>query len=142
MILACALLLATVPSFAFASDNSDPGFFIATSECPTGYIEYASENLSNFIMSLPDKIDYDDIYVGTPFSFADADADVYYFPVFNNETLTYLYRVYPDGNTYSATISSILADDLDQLAMLTSANRPMYLNLVDSQIIATIGIDK
>ena len=47
--------------------------------------------------------------------------------------------IYIRKTLYSAAISSFLTYDLDQLAMLTSASCPMHLNLIDSQIVATIG---
>lgn len=142
MLLVYALLLLAIPSFAFASENCSSSCYIATTACPAEYIDYAYNNISKFILSLHENVNLDNIHVGTPFAFADADADVYYFPVLYNGSIKYLFRVYPDGNSYSAVISAFLADELNRLAPRTSTNHPLYLNLEDSKIVATIDGDK
>lgn len=82
---------------------------------------------------------YSDISVGMPFAFADNNADVYYFPIVCDGHIRYLFRVYPDGDSFSAAITDFLAGDIDSLANQTSVNEPMYLNLVDTKIVASIG---
>ena len=140
--LSCVLFVLFVPSVAFAADENASSCYIATTECPAAYIEYATENISKFVLSLDDNISYSSISVGTPFAFADNDADVYYFPVICNGSIEYLFRVYPDGDTFSAAITAFLADEIENLAKYTSESNPMYLNLVDTQIVATIGSNK
>ena len=66
-------------------------------------------------------------------------SDVFYFPVICDGRIEYLLRVYPCGSTFSAVISSFLADELESLSSYTSVNCPMYLNLVGNKIIATVG---
>ena len=141
VILSCILSMLCIPSVAFAAEDNTSGCYIATTECPTAYTDYATENISKFILSLDGNLNYTNISVGTPFAFADTDADVYYFPVICDGNIEYLFRVYPDGNSYSAAITAFLADEINSLAEYTSVNNPMYLNLVDTQIIATIGSD-
>ena len=133
------LLTVSLSSVAFAAENSTSSCYIATTECPAAYTAYATENISDFILSLNENINYSSITVGTPFAFSDADADVYYFPVICDGCIKYLFRVYPDGDSFSAAITAFLADEIENLAEYTSADNPMYLKLVDTQIVATIG---
>lgn len=135
------LLLTSIPSTAFATEDGANGCYIATTECPTAYIDYATDNISTYILSLDESISYNNISIGTPFAFADANADVYYFPVICDGDIEYLFRVYPNGDSFSAAITVFLADEIETLAEYTSENNPMYLNLVDTQIVATIGLD-
>ena len=133
--------MAVVPSTTFAAENGISGCYIATSDCPAAYINYATENVSDYIMSLGENLDYNSISLGTPFAFADADADVYYFPVICNGRIEYLFRIYPNGDSFSAAITNFLANEIEHLAQYTSANNPLYLNLVNTKIVATIGSD-
>ena len=137
--LSCVLFMLSVPSVAFAAEDNVSSCYIATTECPTAYTTYATENISKFILSLEENINYDSISVGTPFAFTDVNADVYYFPVICDGSIEYLFRVYPDGESFSAVITAFLAEEIENLAEYTSASNPMYLNLVDTQIVATIG---
>lgn len=139
LLLSCLLLTIPLSPVAFAAENNTSSCYIATIECPAAYTAYATENVSDFILSLNENINYSSINVGTPFAFTDANADVYYFPVICDGSIKYLFRVYPDGNSFSAAITAFLADEIESLAEYTSANNPMYLNLVDTKIVATIG---
>lgn len=58
-----------------------------------------------------------------------------------NSKIKYLFRVYPNGSSFSAAITRFLADDIESLAHLTSASNPMYLHLIGTKIVATIGTD-
>lgn len=144
LLLASILTILLIPSgiSATESETAETNCYIATTECPQGYIDFAEENVSNFVLSMGESLDYDDIIVGSPFAFADYGADVYYFPVICDDVITYLFRVYPDGDSYSAVISRFLADDIEELSDLTSVQNPMYLNLVNNRIVATIGTEE
>lgn len=139
LILCFVLTMLSTPAVAYAVEDDGLGCYIVSSECPSIYTTFASENISKFILSLDEDMHYSSVSVGTPFSFADADADVYYFPVLCDGQIEYLFRVYPDGDSFSAAITKFLAADLERLAKYTSASNPMYLNLVGNRIIATIG---
>lgn len=136
------ILLMSADISATESEVTENNCYIATTECPQGYIEFAEENVSDFVLSMGESLNYDDIIVGAPFAFADYGADVYCFPVICDNVITYLFRVYPDGDSYSAAIGRFLADDIEELSDLTSVQNPMYLNMVDNQIIATIGTEE
>lgn len=144
VILSAALLFSlTVPVFATDSNITDenPPLYIASTACPQDYIDFAEENISKFVASMGENVNYSTITVGSPFAFADYDADVYYFPVICDGTIKYLFRVYPDGASYSAAITAFLAKDIEELASLTSPSTPMFLNRIGAQIVATIGTE-
>ena len=127
----------TVNVFADSATNNT--CFIASVECPTEYVEYAEENVSRFILSEYSSLAYGKIDIGSPFAFANAGADVFYFPIISDGEIKLLLRIYPDGDSFSAAISAFLADEIEELAPMTSENTPMYLNRVDTAIIAKIG---
>ncbi len=133
------LLTISISTMAIDTENNSYDCYIASTECPTAYIEYATENISKFILSMGENINYNSISIGTPFAFADNNADVYYFPVICDGNIEYLFRVYPDGNSFSAAITAFLANEIENLSEYTSESNPMYLNLIDTQIVATIG---
>lgn len=120
---------------------ADSGLYLTTDPCPDAYIEYAEEHILDFVIASEDYIitDYNDITVGTPFNFGNTISNIYYFPVMNNGELIYLFRVYPNGNDYSATMSIFLVDELNNLSNQTSATTPMTLMMRDSDIVASIG---
>ncbi len=136
-------------SFVFAlglspfSAQSADGLYMVTIACPQGYINYAEENVSRFVVGTGDDIDFSSLEVGSPFSFAQQGSDIYYFPILIDGVITYLLRVYPSGSgTYDAVISSFLAEELESLAPLTSQNNPMRLVMDGSRIVAIIGADE
>lgn len=144
LLLASILTILLMPSDISATETemTENGCYIATTECPQGYIDFAEENASNYILSMGESSNYDDIIVGSPFAFADDGSDVYCFPVICDDVITYLFRVYPDGDSYSAAIGRFLTDDIEELSDLTSVQNPMYLNMVDNRIVATIGTEE
>lgn len=56
LFLSCVLFMLSVPSVAFAADDSTSSCYIATTECPAAYTEYATENISKFILSIGENI--------------------------------------------------------------------------------------
>lgn len=139
LFLSVVLCFSLLPSAALASEATATPCYIASSDCPEAYIEYARENISKFVMSITENQPESRFSVGTPFAFAAQDADIYYFPVIGNGRIKYLFRVYPSGDGFGCAISEFLAAELNELAPLTSASSPMYLRLVDDCIVATIG---
>lgn len=113
--------------------------YILSYDCPQSYYEYARNNLSNFIMSDEYAKEFTDIYIGTPFSFSDLNAGVYYFPVICDGSLKFLFRVYPDGDSFSAVLSEGLVEELSALASNTSTDTPMELHFLDRKIFAVIN---
>lgn len=125
-------------SIFIAKESS--GLYIATKACPQAYIDYVEDNISQFILGTGDEVPPSRISVGTPFSFAQSDADIFYFPILCSDKITYLLRVYPDGvGGYSGVISSFLAAELDSLSPLSSIEEPVQLVLEGSSIVAYVG---
>ena len=141
LLILCALLLANVSPVASAKEENTSDCYIATTACPVEYADYAAKNVAGYVLSYDERVNVNSIRVGTPFAFADIGADVYYFPVLCDGKITYLFRVYPDGNSFSAAITTFLAKDIEKLGRYTSESLPMYLNLVGTKIVATIGED-
>jgi hypothetical protein len=139
LFLTVVLCFSLLPSAALASEATATPCYIASSDCPEAYIEFARENISKFVMSITENLPESRFSVGTPFAFAAQDADIYYFPVIANGKIKYLFRVYPSGDGFGCAITEFLAAELNELAPLTSAGSPMYLKLVDDCIVATIG---
>ena len=139
LFLTVVLCFSLLPSAALASEATATPCYIASSDCPEAYIEFARENISKFVMSITENLPESRFSVGTPFAFAAQDADIYYFPVIANGKIKYLFRVYPSGDSFGCAITEFLAAELNELAPLTSAGSPMYLKLVDDCIVATIG---
>ena len=126
-----------IPTFFLAKASS--GLYIASKECPQAYVDYAEENVSRFVLGTGDEMDVTTVSVGTPFSFAQSDANIFYFPVLCDGVISYLLRVYPNGTGgYDAVISSFLAEELEALSSLTSAEHPMQLRMENSSIVAEI----
>ncbi len=123
-------------------ENLDTGCYIATTQCPQGYMDYANDNISKFVFSVAEDLDMNKVSVGEPFAFADAGSDVYYFPILEGSNIKYLFRVYPDGDSYSAAISKIMAEEINEIAEHTTANNPMQLRNVEGKLTAYVGSDE
>ncbi len=128
------------PSSAFAISETTSTCYISTVACPAEYAEYAGENAMTFVRSL-NNLNFNSIYIGSPFAFTNAD-DVYYFPIVCDGAIKYLFRVYEAAGSLYGVISEFLAADLENLADSTSVETPMYLSLIGTQIIATIGAEQ
>lgn len=144
IILAIAITLSfgsTVVSAKTAESSANSQLFIETTACPQGYVDFAEGNIAGFVESYCEgNVPYTSIMVGTPFAFLDYGSDVYYFPVICDGVIRYVFRVYPNQNNgYDAAISSFLAEELESLAKVTSANMPLKLNRIGNEIIASIG---
>jgi hypothetical protein len=133
------LCFSTVSFTALADSSTPTSCFIASLDCPEEYVLYAKENLSRFVLSMNPNVGSSKVSVGTPFSFAEHNADIFYFPVLINNRITYLFRVYPYNDTFCGVITEFLASDIEALAQDTSAKSPMYLRFIDNKIIAIIG---
>ena len=71
-------------SYVFAAQNktvSSEGCYIASAACPEEYIAYAEKMASDFVLSVDEDFQDKEIVVGTPFSFAVSETNMYYFPI-------------------------------------------------------------
>ena len=118
--------------------------YLTTDNCPEAYIEYAEEHALDFVSSMEEVeiTDYKNISLGEPFNFGNQDADIYYFPVLDNGKMIYLFRVYPDGDSYSGAMSIFLVEELNMLASKTSKTQPLTLVMDNYDIVAYIGTEE
>lgn len=126
-------------SFCVKASGDNDECYVASYACPEAYYSYVSNNVSKYIQPLYDEKEIESIKVGSPFSFLNNESDVFYFPIIENGKIKYLLRVYPDGDSFSACLSEFLAYELDNLSENTSPNKPLCLQLVGNEIIATVG---
>lgn len=138
-ILCCVLCILAIPTMVRAANNKNGNCYIVTAECPQEYIDYATENISKYVLSIDSNVEYDHFWVGKPFSFGEGSTDVFYFPIICDGNIKYLFRVYPDEENYVAAITEFLAKELNSLASKTSVDNPMSINRVGTKIIAIIG---
>lgn len=120
---------------------SETHLYVETTNCPQAYIDYAEENILGYIESYSENvIPQGSITVGIPFAFLDFESDVYYFPIMINDEISYIFRVYPNGdNGFDSAISEFLAPELEKLSSLRSESTPLKMNRIRNKIIASIG---
>ena len=122
-----------------AEEANNDGCYIATTACPDGYWEYVEANAARYVRSMEDAGNYSVITVGQPFAFTQSNALVYHFPIICDGDITYVLRVFPDGDSYSGVISEMFASELTDLSEYTSVSEPMYISNKNDDIVATIG---
>ena len=115
--------------------------YISTKECPQAYIDFAEKYVMGFVRSVdPDELpDSGIITIGTPFSFCNEDADMFYFPVLCDGTMLYSLRVYPtETGGYGAILGGAFAEDFNVFAEKTSPEEPLTIKMEDNTIIYSI----
>lgn len=142
MILSLVMLL-TLSTAAFATDN-DRGFsaesdstrvYISSYDCPTQYVAFANEKIGAFLEA-SEFSDFSPCYLGNPFTFANADSSVYYFPVFYSGKIICILRVYSnEQGDIAGVLSKGFADELNTTAKRTSASAPLHIYLNGSDIV-------
>lgn len=142
MILSIAMLL-SLSIAAFATDN-DGGFFaesdssrvyISSYDCPSQYVAFANEKIVAFLEA-SEFSDLSPCYLGNPFTFANTDSNVYYFPVFYSGRISCILRVYSnEQGDIAGVLSKGFADELNATAKITSASDPLYIYLHGSDVI-------
>ncbi|MBO5214063.1 MAG: hypothetical protein J6B86_04780 [Clostridia bacterium] len=126
--------------FFVSSANDNPsGLYISTEVCPENYIQFAEENLPHFILAEDPTVELGAVSVGIPFSFYGGGSDVFYFPVMVDGIIEYLFRAYPGENGLCGAITRFLAEELEELASLTSLETPLKLCLIGSQIVGIVN---
>ena len=144
VLLVCVLSFLPMSSYVFAAQNrmtSSEGCYIASSACPGEYIAYAEKMASDFVLSVDEDFQDKEIVVGTPFSFAVSETNMYYFPIVCDGVISYLLRVYPSSSSdsLSGVITQFLASDIEWLSRFTTPENPLYLRQIGSKIVAFIG---
>lgn len=146
-LISVVLCLTVVMTCAYATPNSESDvatdtFYVVSKDCPDEYVEYAIDNVGRFVYGNDsyDISEVDTFMLGSPFTFSQDDADIFYFPVYADGEFIYLFRVYSasDGEIYGVLSNNLVAE-LKALIGQTSQDTPMYLNLVDGDIVATVN---
>lgn len=143
-ILLCVILVMTCAysAPAKASGRINEGFYIVSSDCPDEYIEYAENNVARFILGNDEYsiTEFDSLYIGTPFTFSEANADIFYFPIYGDGNIIYFFRVFSNGQGgLSGVLSSVLVEELNEVAAGCSINSPIELTMQNTSIVATVG---
>lgn len=124
---------------ASVNAEEESGCYIATTACPDGYWDYVKANAARYVRSMEEAGNYTVVTIGQPFAFTQSNALVYHFPIICDGEITYVFRVFPDGDSYSGVISKMFAKELTELGEYTSVAEPMYISNKNDDIIATIG---
>lgn len=139
IIIATLLVCLTGNMNVNAEEGNNDGCYIATTACPEGYWDYVEANAARYVRSMEDAGNYSVITVGQPFAFTQSNALVYHFPIICDGEITYVFRVFSDGEGYSGVISKMFAKELTELGEYTSVAEPMYISNKNDDIVATIG---
>ena len=106
---------------------------MAVLPCPEEYMEYAPEAVARHLSSYGSEmgVDYlsdENVQVGNPFTFANTNSDIFYFPILRNGNIFYIVRVFQKSNgDYSAISSEMLAKELNELSEKTDSETPLFL---------------
>ena len=115
--------------------------YISTKECPQEYIDFAEKYVMGFVRSVdPGELPENGILtIGTPFSFCNEDADMFYFPVLCDGSMMYTLRVYPtETGGYGAVLGGAFANDFNVFAEKTSPEKPLTIKMEDNTIVFSI----
>lgn len=125
--------------------ESNKVLFVNTSDCPVEYIEYVQENLERFVLSIEtsELPECGDITVGTPFSFGNPKADIYYFPILCDNQIIYTLRVFPLNNgEYGGILGKAYVGTLNSMVQKTSVETPLTLMMEENLVVAYIGSER
>lgn len=101
--------------------------FIYSHSCPTQYSVFAEETVGQFL-NASEFAGLSPCYLGTPFTFANAGSDIYYFPIYYTGEIICILRVYSDANgNIAGVLSKGFAEELNAVAESTSATDPLKI---------------
>lgn len=134
--------LATAAEIDNSTEANTDSFYILSAQCPSAYVEYAQSNIARFILGSDDYelSDFEVFELGYPFSFSTSDADLFYFPVYGDGELIYLFRVFnEEEDSCGGVLSRFMVDELRELASESSQSHPISLQMEGKSIVATIS---
>lgn len=133
--LALALCLSVaVPAIAIDNEK-DMQLYVYSKDCPAEFISFAKDHVGDFLLTsgYPDS---GQIYLGVPFSFANAASNIFYFPIFDQNQIISLLRVFDsDNGDISGVLSPFLVEQLNSYAGLTTRTNPLRIVSSDKDII-------
>lgn len=142
LILSIVMLMSlSVVAFAAEEDSKFPtakdssAIYISCYNCPPQYVSFASEKIGAFLES-SEFSGLTSCYLGNPFTFANINSNVYYFPVFHSGIVICILRVYSNeqGDIFGV-LSKGFSDELNSISASTSADDPLYIYLDGEDII-------
>lgn len=134
------LLFVFISAGAVSESENMGNLSVLTEECPVEMIAYVEEEIGDFILSVTEgSIPDCAIYVGTPFSYINAENEMFLFPIFFGDRIEYVLRVSNYENMISGTMSKFLTDELNQLMAETSYDMPVKFYIDDRYLMAEIG---
>lgn len=128
-----------------AKETEGKGLYIISKKCSQGYIAYAENKIHDFICGSDLEEQYKDkkIYLGTPFSFINENADIFYFPIICNEEIIYMLRVFPVGDDrYEGILGKTFVDDLNEIKKYASNKTPMAISMESNMVVAYVGKER
>lgn len=142
-LLLASILLVSLSNFVAASESDEANaIYIQTLDCPSDVLLYAAENASRFIMGMNEEflLNLDEVRVGLPFSYGKDASNLFTFPIFEGENVIYTLRVaYSLDGELNGTISTFLADELNEYRGSTSYDTPLLFKIVGNALYACIG---
>lgn len=125
-ILAMCLLCSMVPS-AFAMSDEGQDLYIYSKSCPEEYYAYASDEIAG-LLATPDYAYIGEAQLGTPFTFANQNSNVYYFPIYSNGEIELTFHVYPGNDgALAGVLSPAFAKNLNEIATDTTVANPLRI---------------
>lgn len=116
--------------------------YLSTSVVPEEVINYAINNVHDYLIARSDvdTLDLNSISMGNPFTMTkenNTDDNLYYFPVFLNDTITYTFRVYmSENNEYVGILSPYMAKELNNYINRTDIMNPLSIYIDNGNIMA------
>lgn len=116
--------------------------FISTLSCPSDVLDYVSDNVDRFILSMDDfdATSSHKVFVGQPFTYGNYNTDLFLFPIYSGNKIIYTLRVAHDAEgVVHGTMSAYLADILNKYAGKTTSTTPLFFKIVDNRLYACLG---
>lgn len=124
------------------SSMSQNELHLSTSVVPEAVIDYAINNVYNYLIARSDvdTLDLNSISMGSPFTMTkenSTDDNLYYFPIFLNDTIAYTFRVYMSENSeYVGILSPYMAKELNSYINRTDIMNPLSIYIDNGFIMA------
>ena len=129
----------SITSFAVQTVDNNP-IYVYSRACPQAVVDYVDENISSAILCMTeDQIPDGNVYVGKPFTYSNALSDMFLFPVYIDNNIEYVYRVSQYQGNIGGTLSTFLAQQLQEISHLTSVNTPANFTISNDKLIVVIG---
>ena len=120
--------------------------YISTDVVPNDAIDYAINNVYDYLTARSDvdNIDLNNISMGTPFIITkenETDENIYYFPVFVNDTMIYTFRVYmSESSGYVGILSEYMVKELNSYINRTDSVLPLHIYIDNGNVMSTQGV--